>query len=223
MKLSNRNKTPSPSAIAIVETPYPLGRMPKKVDERTLQKYWFSLIVFRVSLARAYETEESSDFGSYRNPIEKANPLERWNCRPGRLGFFVEAKASGSSRVGVDSLPVVGFRDDRRDLLALHVVKYLADKLGTGYSFFFLVSAIFTATLFPGIGFSWNYFYSDFFFLIRDIPSKNIHECWCLIIFHPCLDWSEGISVMFLVILFFNLLSSLFIDIFKKIFSASFL
>ncbi len=29
--------------------------------------------------------------------------------------------------------------------------------------------------------------------------------------------------MMFLVILFFNLLSSLFIDIFKKIFSASFL
>lgn len=54
-----------------------------------------------------------------------------------RLAFFVEV--SGADRLDVKTLPIVGFKDSQQGLLTLHTLKYLADKLAVGYSYFFLI------------------------------------------------------------------------------------
>ena len=54
-----------------------------------------------------------------------------------RLAFFVDM--STQEKLDVKTLPVVGFQDNQQGLLTLHTLKYLAEKLLSGYSFFFLI------------------------------------------------------------------------------------
>jgi len=54
-----------------------------------------------------------------------------------RLAFFVEVV--GNDKLDVKTLPIVGFKDSQQGLLTLHTLKYLADKLAVGYSYFFLI------------------------------------------------------------------------------------
>lgn len=55
-----------------------------------------------------------------------------------RLAFFVEV--AGADKLDVKTLPIVGFKDaHQQGLLTLHTLKYLADKLAVGYSYFLLI------------------------------------------------------------------------------------
>lgn len=54
-----------------------------------------------------------------------------------RLAFFVEV--AGTDKLDVKTLPIVGFKDSQQGLLTLHTLKYLADKLAVGYSYFFFI------------------------------------------------------------------------------------
>ncbi len=54
-----------------------------------------------------------------------------------RLAFFVETNQN--DKLDLKTLPVIGFKDSQQGLLTLHTLKYLADKLAQGYSYFFLM------------------------------------------------------------------------------------
>lgn len=54
-----------------------------------------------------------------------------------RLAFFVETNQN--EKLDLKTLPVIGFKDSQQGLLTLHTLKYLADKLAQGYSYFFLM------------------------------------------------------------------------------------
>ena len=46
---------------------------------------------------------------------------------------------SSNEKLDIKTLPIVGFRDSQQGFLSLHTLKYLADKLLEGYSYFFLM------------------------------------------------------------------------------------
>jgi len=57
-----------------------------------------------------------------------------------RLALFVNVYSqSKEEKLDVKALQIVGFRDSQQGLLTLHMLKYLADKLAVGYSYFFFI------------------------------------------------------------------------------------
>ena len=56
-----------------------------------------------------------------------------------RLAFFVDVAHNKEEKLDVKALQIVGFKDSQQGLLTLHTLKYLADKLAVGYSYFFFI------------------------------------------------------------------------------------
>lgn len=55
-----------------------------------------------------------------------------------RLAFFVDVNQK-EEKLDVKNLQIVGFKDSQQGLLTLHTLKYLADKLAVGFSYFFFI------------------------------------------------------------------------------------